>query len=40
MGLPILMTNSNANNTDKIIEMSIPWLEPQGRAIIPKDALV
>jgi len=26
------MTNSNANNTDKIIELSIPWLEPQGRA--------
>jgi len=34
------MTNVKQNNTDKIIEMSIPWLEPQGRAIIPKDALV
>ena len=30
---PILMTNNNANNTDKIIELSIPWLEPRGRAI-------
>ena len=33
---PILMTNSNANNTDKIIELSIPWLEPRGRANNPK----
>ena len=33
---PILMTNSNANNTDKIIELSIPWLEPRGRAITPR----
>ena len=31
--LPILMTNSNANNTDKIIELSTLWLEPRGRAI-------
>jgi len=26
------MTNSNANNTDKIIELSTLWLEPRGRA--------
>ena len=29
------MTNSNENNTDKIIELSTLWLEPQDRAIIP-----
>jgi len=26
------MINVKQNNTDKIIELSIPWLEPRGRA--------